>query len=86
MTAAVRVGERRWNLRFDNGIDVQLPEEDPARPGRTWSTAERSTASWSATSRIIDLRLPDRLVAAPRAARRPEDEDARRAQAKDKAT
>ena len=32
MVAAVRVGERRWNLRMNNGADVMLPEgaEAPA--------------------------------------------------------
>ena len=25
VTAAIRVGERRWNLQMDNGIDVRLP-------------------------------------------------------------
>ncbi len=28
--AAVLVGERRWNLRLKNGIDVRLPETDVA--------------------------------------------------------
>ena len=26
VVAAVRVGERRWNLRMNNGADVMLPE------------------------------------------------------------
>ena len=29
--AAVRVDDRRWNLRIDNAIDVLLPEENPRR-------------------------------------------------------
>src|SRR6185437_4952529 len=28
VTALVRVGDRRWNVRIDNAIDVMLPEDD----------------------------------------------------------
>ena len=30
LTAAIRVGGRRWNLRVDNAIEVDLPEQDEA--------------------------------------------------------
>ena len=30
VSAAIRVGDRRWNLRIDNAIDVLLPAEPPA--------------------------------------------------------
>ena len=30
VTAAIDVGDRRWNLRLDNAIDVLLPADDPA--------------------------------------------------------
>ena len=43
--ASMLVGERRWNLRLKNGIDVRLPETDVEqaleRAGRR-STARRS--------------------------------------------
>ena len=60
--AAVRVSGRRWNLLFDGGIEVRLPEEDAetawaelARIQRQHGVLERDVAT-------IDLRLPDRLV------------------------
>ena len=71
VTAAVFVGKRRWNLRFDNGVDVKLPEENPG-------------AAWS---RIIDLRLPDQVVLRRAHPAVPEDEDAPAGdKPKDKAT
>ena len=64
VTAAVRVGGRRWNaVQLAGGIDVQLPESG-AGPGlgAVWPTSSASTACCSAMSLAIDLRLPDRLV------------------------
>jgi cell division protein FtsQ len=62
ITAAVRIGGRRWNIHLENGMDVRLPEhglvsaldkvakllEDPR-------LAEKDLTA-------IDLRLPDRTV------------------------
>ena len=61
VTAAIRVGDRRWNLRIDNAIDVLLPDE----AANTWSQLarlERSSAILKRDLKTIDLRLPDRLV------------------------
>jgi cell division protein FtsQ len=65
LVAAVRVGNRRWNLRMQNGADVKLPEgaEAPAvaelaRLQQRYRLLERPLA-------VIDLRLPDRLVVRP---------------------
>jgi hypothetical protein len=33
--AAVYVGERRWNVRLSPGIEVKLPEENPAAAWKT---------------------------------------------------
>lgn len=62
VTAAVRVGGRRWNLRIDNAIDVLLPAEEPAAAWADLARLERSSAILKRDVRAIDMRLPDRLV------------------------
>jgi cell division protein FtsQ len=62
VAAAVRVGGRRWNLRFDNGIDVQLPETNAAGAWTQLAKAERASSLLKRDVEVIDLRLPDRLV------------------------
>lgn len=65
LVAAVRIGERRWNLRMNNGADVLLPEG--AEPAALAKLA-RLQASHQLLDRplaVIDLRLPDRLVVRP---------------------
>ena len=65
MLAAIRVGQRRWDLCMTSGAIVQLPEgaEDPALAKLaelqgTKSLLDRPLAE-------IDLRLPDRLRLTP---------------------
>lgn len=65
VAAAVRIGERRWNLRLTNGTDVLLPEAAE-------SVALAKLAELHATQQlldrqiaVIDMRLPDRLVLRP---------------------
>ncbi len=60
--AAVRVGGRRWNLRLDNGIDVQLPETDVAAAWRRLADFDRRHRLLARDITAIDLRLPDRVV------------------------
>jgi cell division protein FtsQ len=62
VTAAVRVGDRRWNLRIDNAIDVLLPADETAAAWSQLARLERSSAILKREVLTIDLRLPDRLV------------------------
>ena len=67
VVAAVRVGERRWNLRLRGGVDVLLPEEaEPAALDRLMSL-QTSVALLDRSIRTVDLRLLDRLVISPTA-------------------
>lgn len=60
--AAVWVGDRRWNLRLENGIDISLPEEDPAGAWQRLATLDTDHAILDRDIKAIDLRLPDRLI------------------------
>jgi cell division protein FtsQ len=60
--AAIRVGGRRWNLRLDNGIDVQLPEENAAAAWGQLAQLERDYGILGRDLTIIDLRRPDQLL------------------------
>lgn len=60
--AATRVGLRRWNLRFDNGVDVYLPEDGVAEAWRRLGALQDEQGILDREVAVIDLRLTDRLV------------------------
>lgn len=60
--ASVLVGERRWNLRLNNGIDVRLPEFDVAGALERLVALEREKHLTTRDILAIDLRLPDRVT------------------------
>ena len=62
VAAAVRVSGRRWNLRLDNGIDIELPETDSAAAWRKLARLDREHGVLARDVMTIDLRVPDRLV------------------------
>ncbi len=62
VTAAVRVSGRRWNLHLRGGIDVRLPETDPAGAWVQLARLEREHGVLGRDVVAIDLRLPGRLV------------------------
>lgn len=64
--AAVRVGERRWDLHLKNGIDVMLPEAHEAEALDRLMLLQRDHALMDRPLMAIDLRLPDRLALRPR--------------------
>jgi cell division protein FtsQ len=60
--AAVRVRDRRWNVVLRNGVEVQLPAETPARAWSRLAAIERKHGVLQRDVRMIDMRLPDRMV------------------------
>jgi cell division protein FtsQ len=66
VTAAVRVGERRWNLRMDSGADVMLPEGHETVALDRLMQLQQDHVILDRPLVAIDMRLPDRLVLRPR--------------------
>jgi cell division protein FtsQ len=60
--AAVRVSERRWNLRLRNGIDVRLPEQNISAALTRLDDFQREHALLDRDVVAVDLRVPDRLI------------------------
>jgi cell division protein FtsQ len=65
VAALVRVGDRRWNLRLNNGADVMLPEGAEAAAIGRLMELQTSDSLLDRPLTSIDLRLPDRMVLHP---------------------
>jgi cell division protein FtsQ len=66
VSAAVRVGDRRWNLRLDMGdgrfIQALLPEDNPGAAWTRLAELARANGLFERDITAVDLRFPDRLV------------------------
>ncbi len=60
--AAIFVGERRWNLRLKDGLDIRLPERDVGNALAELSRLDKEDKLFSRDIVAVDMRLPDRLV------------------------
>ncbi|HLJ64404.1 MAG TPA: FtsQ-type POTRA domain-containing protein [Stellaceae bacterium] len=62
VTAAVRMGGRRWQLRLDHGMVVDLPEQNPESAWHLLAGLEREDHLLERDVKKLDFRLKDRLV------------------------
>jgi cell division protein FtsQ len=60
--ASILVGERRWNLRLRNGLDIRLPEADVASALEHLVALDREAKLLTRDIVAIDMRLPDRVT------------------------
>jgi cell division protein FtsQ len=61
VASAIRVGERRWNIRLHNGVEILLPEEDIERAWRFLATMQAEGGILDTKIKSIDLRLADKV-------------------------
>lgn len=63
--SAIRVGERRWNVRFKNGIELKLPEEKPQDAWQNFARMEQEHHMLARAITTVDMRLSDRIFIKP---------------------
>jgi cell division protein FtsQ len=61
LRAAVWVGQRRWNLILNNGVEIWLPEEDAVAALKQLVKLDGQHKVLSREFGVVDLRLPDKL-------------------------
>lgn len=62
MHAAVRVAERRWNIRLVNGMDIRLPDGDVSGALDELAALDRDHGLLAREIAAVDLRLKDRIT------------------------
>jgi cell division protein FtsQ len=60
--AGIRVSDRHWDLKLDNGVDVRLPERGAAEALQRFAAIERERRLSDKDVISIDMRIPDRVV------------------------
>jgi cell division protein FtsQ len=72
IVAAVRVAERRWNLRMKNNADIMLPEGHEAAALDRLLQLHQTQSILDRPLSAIDLRFADKLVVRPRPEAKPD--------------
>ncbi|SMC60055.1 cell division protein FtsQ [Fulvimarina manganoxydans] len=60
--AYIRVADRRWDLRLENGVTIRLPESEPVEALAEIERMDREQGLLSRDIASVDMRLDDRIV------------------------
>ncbi|PWV99242.1 cell division protein FtsQ [Hoeflea marina] len=60
--AAIRVADRRWDLRLDNGVTISLPEHDVEAAFDRFYAFDGGRGVLDRDITLVDLRLEDRIT------------------------
>jgi cell division protein FtsQ len=65
VVAAVRIGQRRWNVQLAHDVVVMLPEENPGAAWKRFATLVEKEALLGKAIRSVDMRVEDRVFIMP---------------------
>jgi cell division protein FtsQ len=61
--SAIRVGDRRWDIKLKSGVEIKLPEKNPEIAWNKYIELTDNPKFQSKHLRIIDLRIPNKIYA-----------------------
>lgn len=61
VASASRIGERRWNIHFKNGVELKLPEHDTAKAWQDFAHMEQEQHLLERAVSSVDMRIADRV-------------------------
>jgi len=61
--AGTLVGERRWTLKFNDGLDLKLPEQLPERAMAQFASLNKQYDLLGKDMLVADMRVPGRFTA-----------------------
>jgi cell division protein FtsQ len=61
VASASRIGERRWNIRFKNGVELKLPEQGSNDAWQNFARIEQEQHILEHAIKSVDMRLADRV-------------------------
>jgi cell division protein FtsQ len=62
LRSAAYVGERRWDLGFESGVKVQLPEKNPQHALKILVALDEERKVLEKKNGTVDLRIADRVI------------------------
>lgn len=60
--AGTLIGERRWTIKFSNGLHLKLPEDDPVARMRQFAALALKHDLLEKDLLVVDMRVPGRVI------------------------
>ncbi len=61
VSSAIRIGQRRWNIRLKNGTEIKLPEHGAENAWKTLINLNKSNNILNSNLQTIDLRIEGKM-------------------------
>lgn len=63
VNSAIRIGDRRWDIRLKNGVEIKLPEKNPEIAWNKYIELNYNPKFQNKRLKIIDLRIENKIYA-----------------------